>query len=266
MSYSIFAAIFLATIALSSASSVPVFSNERNVLVRFYSDYAQVYRPATMKSYVDDERTMERYQFFFSPSEFSQIFEDSLTLLNTNVIERTITYYPRPNFAVNGSRYFYRRDPKQIDSIEIELVNPKDRLFREVAQPDRYFYLPFYAHLEYVGQMPVMPYYNITFICNASSSQRQSPLLSYVGRSLTYSARYLLNVPSLGNEKPVEINAFADIKNIGEETIVVKGAELMAGKKKQLLFSSLFIHFFFRKYLLKSRIIKIPETSSIRQI
>jgi len=229
MSYSIIAAIFLATIALSSSSSVPSFDNERNVLVRFYSDFAQLYRPVTMKSYVNQEQTMEQYQFYFTEREYTRILEESLTMLYTNVIERTITFYPTPNFAVNGSRYFYRRDPKQNYTVEIELVNPDDRLFREVDQPDRYFYLPSYDHLTYSNQVPVMPYYEVTFICNSSYPQTQSPLLSYIDRNLQYTPRYLLDLPSFGSSKQLDMYAYADIRNTGEQTIVIKGAELIAG-------------------------------------
>jgi hypothetical protein len=227
MSYSIIAAIFFVTIGLSL--SVPVFDNERNVLVRFYSDFAQLYRPATLKSYVDEERTLERYQFYFTEREYLRISEPSLIMLYTIVIERTVTYYPMPNFVVSGSRYFYRRDPKQNYTVEIELVNPDDRLFREVGQPNRYFYLPSFDELEYVGQVPVMPYYEVTFICNSSYPQTQSPLLSYIDRGFQYTPRYSLDLLSAGSHIQLQLYAYADVRNTGEQNFVIKGAELIAG-------------------------------------
>lgn len=226
-----FAAIFLAMIALSSTKT-PVFDRERNVLARFYSDFAQLYRPATLKSYVDEDRTIEQYQFYFPEREYSRIAEESLTMLYTNIIDRTVTFHSMPNFVVNGSRYFYRRDPKQESPVEIELVNPDDRLFRAVDQPDRYFYLPSFADLEYSNQIPALPYYEVTFLCNTSSSQKQSPLLSYIDRSLQYTPRYLLDLPSVMNNKPMEMRAYADIRNTGEGPVVIKGAELVAGRRE----------------------------------
>ena len=236
MSYSILAVIFFATIALSAAT-MPVFDRERNVLVRFYGEFAQLYRPANLKSYVDQNQTIEQYQFFFPEREYVRIVEESLMMLSTNVIDRTVTYHSAPNFAINGSRYFYRRHPKQESPVEIELVNPDDRLFREVKQPDRYFYLPAFADLEYSGQIPVMPYYEVIFTCNTSSSssslQKQSPLLSYIVRSLQYTPRYLLDLPSvITKDKPMEMRAYADIRNTGEVPIVIKGAELVAGRRE----------------------------------
>jgi len=229
MSYSILAVIFIATIALSSAT-VPIFDQERNVLVRFYSDFAQLYRAANLKSFVDQDQTIEQYQFYFPEREYIRIAEESLMMLSTNVIDRTVTFHSTPNFAVNGSRYFYRRDPKQESTVEIELVNPQDRLFREVNQPDRYFYLPAFADLEYSGQVPIMSYYEVIFTCNVSSPQKQTPLLSYIDRSLQYTPRYLLDLPSvLTNDKPMEMRAYADIRNTGEVPIVIKGAELVTG-------------------------------------
>jgi len=230
MSYSIIAAILLTIIGLST--SITFSNNERNVLARFYSDFAQLYRSATVKSYVDQEQTIELYQFFFTEKEYSRIAEDSLTMLYTNVIERTVTYHPMPNFEVIGSRYFYRRDPKQNYTIEIELVNSENRLFREVEQPNRYFYLSSFEDLEYSNKIPVIPYYEVTFMCNASfptNPQTQSPLLSYIDKSFQYTPRYLLDLPSFNTGKQCAMYAYADIHNNGEQSIVVKGAELIGG-------------------------------------
>jgi hypothetical protein len=179
------------------------------------------------------ERTIELYQFFFSQREYLRILEESLTMLHTNIIERTITYHPMPNFEVNGSRYFYRRDPTQMDAVEIELVHSEDRLFREVRQPNRYFYLSSFADLEYSNQVPVMPYYEVTFICNSSfpkDSQIYSPLLSYVDKSFQYTPRYFLDLTAFDGSKQFELHAYADIRNNGEQTIVIKGAEVISGK------------------------------------
>jgi hypothetical protein len=247
MSYSIITAIFFVTIAVSLSSSGPVFDNERNVLARFYSDFAQLYRPIIVKSYVDDERTLEQYQFYFTEKEYLRIPEESLIILYTNVIERTIIFHPMPNFVVNGSRYFYRRNPQQNYTVEIELVNPNDLLFREVNQPDRYFYLPSLDELEYVNQIPVLPYYEVTFLCNSSSSQTQSPLLSYIDRGFRYAPRYLVDIPSVSSSKQFQLQAYADIHYTGDQTFVIKGAELMAGK------INLLFYFFFFLYLLISR-------------
>jgi hypothetical protein len=239
MSYSIIAAILLATITLSS--SISYSTNEQNVLVRFYSDFAQLYRSATLKSYVDEGRTTELYQFFFTEREYSRMSEESLTMLYTNVIERTVTYHPFPNFEVVGTRYFYRRDPKQDSTVEIELINPEDRLFREVQQPNRYFYLSSTENLEYPSQIPVMPYYEVSFICNSSfpkDSQTQSPLLSYLDKSFQYTPRYLLDIASFGSGRQSEMYAYADIRNTGEQPIVMKGAELIAGKIFSFVFFS----------------------------
>jgi hypothetical protein len=238
MSYSIIAAVLLAIVALSSSSTLYP-NSERNVIARFYSDFAQLYRPATLKSYSsksDDEfSSIERYEFLFTEKEYSQISEESLTMLYTDVIERTITYYPTPNFIVNGSRYFYRRDPKENEAIEIELVNSKDRIFREVRQPDRYFYLSSVDDLQYSKHIPIMPYYEIIFICNSSFSktiQKQTPLLSYIDKSLQWTPRYILDLPIFGISKQPEMYAYADIRNNGEQSIIIKEAELTAGDIK----------------------------------
>lgn len=230
MSYSMLAAILLATIALSSAGIGS--TDERNVLVRFYSNFAQLYRPALSKSYVDQGKTLESYRFFFTEKEYSQITEESLTMLNTNVLERTITFHPTPNFEKVGTRYFYRRDPKQ-EAIEIELVNSIDRLFREVRNSNRYFYLTSFENIEYKSENVLVPYYDVLFICNTSSSydtEKQAPVLSYFDKNLLYSPRYLLDLPLFGSTQRTQMHAFADIRNNGEQEIVVKGAELIAGK------------------------------------
>jgi hypothetical protein len=144
-----------------------------------------------------------------------------------------------PNFEIVGSRYFYRRDPKQNFSVEIELINPQDRLFREVQQPNRYFYLLSFDNLEYSNQIPVMPYYEVTFICNTTfptNTQAQLPLLSYIDKSFQYTPRYVLDLPLMGTNKQSEMYAYADIFNNGDQSIVIKGAELIAGKIFLLLF------------------------------
>jgi hypothetical protein len=237
MSYSIIAAVLLVLVALSSSTLYP--NSKRNAIARFYSDFAQLYRPATLKPYLpksDEESTStELYQFLFTEKEYSQISEESLTMVYTDVIERSITYYSMPNFMVNGSRYFYRRDPKQTEAIEIELINPKDRIFREVRHPDRYFYLSSFENLEYLKQMPLMPYYEVTFICKplvSKNTENQTPLLSYIDKNLQWTPRYILDLPMFGTGKKSEMYAYADIRNNGEESIVIKEAELTAGDIK----------------------------------
>jgi len=169
------------------------------------------------------------YEFFFTVKEFSQISDDSLTMLHTNVMDRTITYIPQPNFQVVGTRYFYRRDPKDNDAVEIELVNGENRLFREVRRQDRYFYLPSYAGLEYVQRPPMAPHYRVTFMCNSSVSSPQKPRLSYLDKTFRWEPRYFVDVPLLENERQAEFAAFADIRNDGEQPIIVQGVEFVAG-------------------------------------
>jgi hypothetical protein len=229
------AAVLLAVVALSSADP----NNPRNVLARFYSDFAQLYlsapplEPSSLNS--DGQESTQRYQFLFTEQQYLKISEESLTMLYTNVIDRTITYHPMPNFEVKGTRYFYRRDPKQEEPVEIELVNPQDRLFRQVQEPNRYFYLSSYDNLEYTTSVPVMPYYEVTFTCNSSFSkdvQTQPPLLSYIDKSFQWTPRYLLDLPMFGTGKRHEMCAYADIRNNGEDTFVVRGTELITGDTK----------------------------------
>jgi len=74
-----------------------------------------------------------------------------------------------------------------------------------------------------------MPYYEVTFMCNSSYPEQQSPLLSYIDRGLQYTPRYLLDLFPSNSDKQVNMHAYADIRNIGEQTFVVKDAELVAG-------------------------------------
>jgi len=236
MSYSIIAALLLTVVALSSSTLHP--NTERNVLARFYSEFTELYRSVTLKpdtSKSEQESSIEQYQFLFTEKEYLQISEESLTMLYTDVIERTIVYHPMPNFETIGSRYFYRRDPKENEAVEIELVDANDYLFREVRRPNRYFYLPSLSGLEYSTQRPVMPYYEVTFVCNSSlpkDPETQAPLLSYVDKSIRWSPRYLLDLPMFGTGVQSEMSAYADIRNYGEQSLVIKGAELTAGDVK----------------------------------
>jgi hypothetical protein len=84
-----------------------------------------------------------------------------------------------------------------------------------------------------------MPYYEVTFICNTTfptNTQAQLPLLSYIDKSFQYTPRYVLDLPLMGTNKQSEMYAYADIFNNGDQSIVIKGAELIAGKIFLLLF------------------------------
>jgi hypothetical protein len=226
-------AVALAFIAVSSSapspSSPPV---EQNALARFYSGFAQLYRPAPVPMQSQDSATTQRYQFLFTEKEFDNIKDESLSLLYATVVDRSIIYHPSPNFEVEGTRYFYRRDPKDREPIEIELVRCVDKLFREVNQPDRYFYLPTLNTLEYTNRVPLTPYYEVNFVCNISSlpnSDLPAPLLSYMDKTFAWSPRYTLDLPMFGNTKKPEMFAYADLQNTGEHSMTLKAAELIAG-------------------------------------
>jgi hypothetical protein len=236
MSRTIITALLLAIVALSSSNAMRK-NVDSHVLVRLYPDFAQIYRGAALKqpSKLNKVEPVERYHFFFTEKEFTQITEESLTMLHTDVIERTITFHPMPNFEVVGSRYFYRRDPKDDEAIEIELIKPEDHLFREVRRPTRYLYISSFDNLIYTKRVPVVPYYEVTFICNSSvivDVEKRLPVLSYIDRSLQWKPRYVLDLPVLGGDKKVEMLAFADIRNDGELPITVKNIELVAGDIK----------------------------------
>ncbi|CAF3229271.1 unnamed protein product [Rotaria sp. Silwood2] len=210
-------------------------SSEQNVLARFYSNFAQLYRPALLKSYsseLNHEQSIEQYRFLFNAKEYSQITEESITMLNTNVIERTIIYHPTPMFEINGTRYFYRRDSKENDGIEIELVNSNDFIFREVQQPNHYFYLSSYDGLEYLKQVPTMPYYEVIFNCKSlltKDTSIQAPLLSYINKNIQWTPRYIIDLSSFSTNKQPAMYAYADIRNNGEQSIIIKAAEFIAG-------------------------------------
>ncbi|CAF1239539.1 unnamed protein product [Adineta steineri] len=210
--------VLLATISLPLSSADSSLNDEDSVAIRFYANFTQIVRPITKlnpsKYILDQSFTYECYRFNLTETEYSQISIDSLTVLDPNVTERIITYHSMPNFEQTGSRYFYRRDPKSNETIEIELLNPKDRLFREVHQPNRYFYLKSFDDLEY-STMPVMPYYNIKFYCNISIPLNSSfaPFLSYNDSSFQWTPRYTLDVLPTGSNRQIEIHAFADIRN-----------------------------------------------------
>ncbi|CAF4403691.1 unnamed protein product, partial [Adineta steineri] len=127
--------VLLATISLPLSSADSSLNDEDSVAIRFYANFTQTVRPMTKlnpsKYILDQSSTYECYRFNLTEIEYSQISIDSLKVLDPNVTERIITYHSMPNFEQAGSRYFYRRDPKSNETIEIELLNPKDRLFRE---------------------------------------------------------------------------------------------------------------------------------------
>jgi len=89
----------------------------------------------------------------------------------------------------------------------------------------------------------------VTFICNTSfpiNTQTQLPLLSYIDKNFQYTPRYVLDLPLMDTNRQSELYAYADIRNNGEQTIVIKGAELIAGKKIFLIF--ILLIFIFRRY------------------
>jgi hypothetical protein len=241
MSYSIITVVLLAIVALSSAKSP--LNHEQNVLARFYSNFAQLYRPATsipVAADTDRPDLLERFEFLFSEKEYSHVCEESLTMLYTNVTERTITYHPMPNFEEIGSRYMYRPDPKENYMVEIELINAEDLVFRDVRRSNRYFYLTTLDGLQFVRRPPVMPFYAVSFTCNSSfpkTDETQVPILSYLDKSYQWTPRYSLDIPMLGTGEQSNLVAYADIRNNGDQSIVLKGVELIAGK-------ILFLYFF----------------------
>jgi len=233
MSYRIIIAVALTLVALSSSTPLSI---EKNVLARFYSSFAQLYRPASvMSGKLQRSTSTQRYQFLFTEQEYATIKPESMSMLYASVLERSIVYHPNPNFEVEGTRYYYRRDPKQMVAVEIELVRSVDRLFREVKNPNRYFYLPSFDGLEYLRRVPMEPYYELTFICNSSTvndGDVRAPLLSYIDMSYQWSPRYMLDLPMFGKTEQSEMRAYADLQNAGQQLLVVKGAELTAGDIK----------------------------------
>ena len=226
---------FFLTVALGASAFGVRFNNDINVLARFYSDFGQIYlRPSSMRAVpygLENDTSVEYYEFFFTTKEFSQLREQSLTMLNTHVLERTVTYHPTPNFEAEGARYLYRRDPKQNESVEIELVDRFSRLFREVNQTNHYFYLSSVDELQYVDRMPSLPYYEVAFKCNGSSKNESSlPILSYIDQTYKWSPRYSLDMPTFAAKKESTMLAYADIRQEGERTVVIKALELIAGK------------------------------------
>jgi hypothetical protein len=228
------------TIALVALSSSQMLVENNNVLARFFPSFTQFYRSASpqasekVSSFAEQEpSTTKRYRFLFNEFEYASIRPESFSMVHTDVVERKIVYHPVPNFEMQGSRYYYRRDPKQMESVEIELVRPYDRLFREVKRPDRYFYLSSFDGLEYTRQMPEMPYYEVIFTCNSSSvttdKPSAEPLLTYIDTRFQWSPRYMLDLPMYGSAKKPEMFAYADLENVGLQSITVKGTELIAG-------------------------------------
>ena len=242
MLYSVIIAVVLTAVAsLSSASPADY---EQTVHARFYPNFAQLYRPATSKPY--REGSSQRFQFLFTVKEYSQILEESITMLNVNVTERTITYHPTPSFEVAGSRYLYNLDPSENDFVEIELISPEDLLFREVRRPNRYFHLPSLDDLQYFKQVPIQPFYEVTFICNSSfpkDNHKRAPVLSYIDKSFQWTPRYVIDMsPNNNGTYDYKVYAYADIRNHGEQTIIIKDVEFITSKVV-FLYSSNFSFF-----------------------
>ncbi|CAF1548185.1 unnamed protein product [Rotaria sp. Silwood1] len=212
-------------------------SSEQYVLARFYSNFVQLYRPILLKSYktkLNHEQSIEYYRFLFNEKEYLQIVEDSITILNINILERTIIYHSTPNFEINGTRYIYHRDLKDNDGIEIELFDAKNNIFRHVQKPNHYFYLSSYTDIEYLNQIPIMPYYEVIFKCKSLftiDSQIQTPLLSYINKNIQWIPRYTLDLSLFNTNKQPEMQAYADIRNNGEQSIIIESAEFIAGDR-----------------------------------
>lgn len=226
----------LGTIVFAS-DQINAIETARPVLLRLFPEFAHVYRPALakpIKSYDSNGiPSIEIYNITFSASEYAQISEESLGMINAKVLSRTIVANLRPNFQIVGSRYLYRRDPKQDQAVEIELIDPRERLFREVEGANRYFYLHNEADLIYLSEKPVSPYYEVNFECQRQSWKRSdelAPSFTYHDRSLAWSARYILDVPIFGAIRNVSLSAFADIRNRGLYPLQVKNIELIAGQ------------------------------------
>jgi len=228
--------ILLSVIALSLSYST--VNLEQNVLVRFYSNFAQLYRPATpvrCAPNVDVNNDRQCFQYRFTESEYSNIASDSMTMLYTNITERTVTYHANPNFEKVGTQYLYRPDPKANRYIEIELVNAKDHLFGTLVEPVQYFYLDSYDNLYYLRTKPVSSYYDVKFISDSSSqkdTQTESPVLAYVDKSYRWTPRYLVHFSVVDNREQSIMYAYADLSNTGSEKIVFKLAEFISGSLK----------------------------------
>ena len=251
MTFTIIAIFSLAVVAIAQ-SDIPASDAARPILLRLFPDFGTIYRPAfplmTEENNFAKDHPFDYYNMTFSATEFGQISEESLTMLNAKVLKREIVFHPEPNFEVVGTRYFYRREPKQEEPVEIELVNPQDRLFREVLEPKRYFFLSSFENVQYIRKAPISPFYEVMFTCEHETLKKideDYPSITYQDRSLGWTARYLLDVPMFGVSTTVQLNAYADIRNRADYSFQIKQIKLAAGRfPPLLLFVQLLLVFF----------------------
>jgi len=240
MNLTIFTILTITVVALAHGQN-PSSDSVRPILLRLFPEFGTVYRPIK-GSMMEDRRfgkdfPFDYYNMTISAAEYSQISEESLSMINAKVFKREIIFHPEPNFEVAGSRYFYRRDPKQDEPVEIELVSPQDRLFREVLEPKRLFYLTSFENIQYTRKNPMLPYYEVTFTCEHETLKKideEDPAITYHDRSLGWTTRYLLNMPMFGVSTSVQLLAFADIRNRADVSFQIKHLVLAAGDVRLL--------------------------------
>ena len=230
-------ALFSLLVAAIAQSEIPNNDVVRPILLRLFPDFGTIYRSVyplmNEENNFGKDHPFDVYNLTFSAKEFAQISEESLTMLNAKVLKREVIFHPEPNFEVAGTRYFYRRHPKQDEPVEIELVNPQDRLFREVLEPKRFFFLSSFDNVQYIRNVPVLPYYEVSFTCEHETLKKideDYPAVTYQDRSLGWTARYMLDVPMFGLSTSVQLNAFADIRNRADYSFQIKQIKLAAGR------------------------------------
>ncbi|CAF1008544.1 unnamed protein product [Adineta ricciae] len=237
MSCTIITFVLVITFALAYSSAKIELNDDKHVYLRLYPKYAQLFHPTVSKLDLSEGALKDdaHLAFFFNNDEYAYINEETLTVLYTNVTHRSIIFHESPNFEKVGSRFIYRRDLADSEGVEIELVNVEDRLFREVRRPDRTFYLTSFDNIQYLSKKPILPYYEISFICD-NSARRDSdlplPLLSYVDESFSWKPRYVIEAYSSESREESLMHSYADIHNNGNHAIIVAGSEFVADSVK----------------------------------
>ena len=230
------AAVLCAIVALTSSLPTPKTETSPTALSsRMYSNGAQITHGGVVRTTGPelDDHQYHQYRFMFTEAMYRHVAIETLTMTGADVIERSIDYHPHPNFEVSGSRYFYRRDPKASEAVEIELVDAGQLLFREVRRPNRFFHLPSLDDVEYINSDLAVPHYVVTFTCNAVSARQEDDqrlAVTHIDRSITWAPRYVLNLPKFGDRTPAYMNAFADIRNDGDHWFSVAQVELIPGR------------------------------------
>ena len=235
MSCTIITFVLLITFVLAYSSVKIELNDDKHVYLRLYSKYAQLFHPTVSKFDLSEGALKDNVhlEFFFNSDEYAYINEETLTVLYTNVTHRSIIFHKSPNFEKVGSRFIYRRDPADPEGVEIELVNVEDRLFREVRRPERTFYLRSFGNIQYLSKKSMLPYYEISFICDNSArkdSDLPLPLLSYVDESFSWKPRYVIEAYSSISREESFMHSYADIYNNGNHAIIVAGSEFVAGR------------------------------------